>query len=175
MGEVILDDGRPGIELRPEANKSKGADAIDLPQELVDALKRHRPAGSKPTDLVSPAGVPSMKVHKRLLRKAGIDYEDSQKRKGDFHALRKTYNMLLARAGVPLQTRMFLVRHTDPKLTADTYADINVLNPAGVVQGLPRLMPQPVREELRATGTDGRYVEQAPKNGSSDLEPIPKP
>ena len=50
----------------------------------------------------------------------------------DFHSLRHTFCTNLHLAGVPQRETMELMRHTDPRLTAKTYADSSLfaLSPA---------------------------------------------
>ncbi len=156
--DVNLSGDRVYIELRPEATKSRRADIIDLPPELATTLAGMKPDKAAADSFVFSDGLPSMKRYKADLKRASIDYLDEQGRRADFHALRLSYNMLLAGAGVPLQTRMFLMRHTDPRLTARTYGDLTALNPAGAVRSLPRLTDDVEAVRQLATGTDGRAI-----------------
>jgi integrase len=62
-------------------------------------------------------------VFKKDLKRAGIKQYDGD-RKVDVHSFRKTFGTLLAIAGVPLVTVQRLMRHSDPKMTANLYLDI---------------------------------------------------
>ena len=50
-----------------------------------------------------------------------IRTDDADGQVVDFHSLRVTFNTLMARAGVSLAQRQALMRHSDPKLTANVY------------------------------------------------------
>jgi len=57
------------------------------------------------------------------LKRVGI--QKTKKFEGiDFHALRATFATSLARADVPLTQTQRLMRHSDPKLTANVYTDL---------------------------------------------------
>ncbi len=93
-----------------------------------------------------------------------------------FHSLRHTAATLLLKAGVPLETVRRLLRHSDPKLTADVYGHLEVEDIRAGVNRLPSfadLAPTvPAVEELRAVagerGPDVAPVWHVPR---SDGEP----
>src|SRR5208283_6154549 len=70
------------------------------------------------------------------LKAAGICKTDSQGRVTDFHSLRHTFCTNLHRAGVPQREAMELMRHNDPRLTANTYADVSLFSLRGAVAKL---------------------------------------
>ncbi len=71
----------------------------------------------------------------------------------DFHALRTTFRTLRSKAGVSPRVAMSLMRHTDIRLTMNTYTDPRIFDLAGAVGKLTALAPeQPVA--VVATGTD---------------------
>jgi integrase len=142
-GDVVLSGPDPRINLRGSANKARREDVIPLDAEMVEALTAAKPADAKPSDPVFPKGVPTMRTYKRDLERAGIPYRDGQGRQADFHALRKSYNMLLAKKGVSPRTAMQLMRHTDIRLTMVDYTDPALLDLAGAVEKLPRLSGRP--------------------------------
>ncbi|MBL8825955.1 MAG: site-specific integrase [Planctomycetaceae bacterium] len=98
------------------------------------------------------------------LRAAGIEPIDEAGRVVDFHALRGTFISNLAKAGVSLTMAQKLARHSDPKLTANVYTVLGVLDHAAAVESLPMIVtgPAPHTEAatMRATGTDGRIDER---------------
>ena len=55
----------------------------------------------------------------------------------DFHSLRHTFCTNLHRAGVPQREAMELMRHNDPRLTANTYADASLFSLRSAVEKLP--------------------------------------
>jgi len=91
-----------------------------IPPRLLETLRAFRPPEAKPEDKVLPA-VPKVKTLRRDLARIGVP----DKRGGrvtDFHALRVTFGTELARHGVSLQLAQKLMRHSDPKLTANVYS-----------------------------------------------------
>ena len=75
-------------------------------------------------------------------------------RKMRFHDLRGTTATLLARAGVPLVVAQRILRHTDPRLTANIYTHVDVGDlRAGIDRlGIPRLDWMAEKDE-RANGS----------------------
>jgi integrase len=69
--------------------------------------------------------VPSTKVLREDLKAAEVPYETAEG-KADLHALRVTYATMLARAGVSLVQAQRLMRHSDPKLTANVYTRLRL-------------------------------------------------
>jgi len=154
-GDIHLDHNPPYIQPRAQTTKSRRADSIPMTAELVEALQPLRP---DPYDASLPVfeSVPKMATFKSDLEDAGIDYEDAEGRRLDFHALRVTFGSMLAAGGTALRTAMELMRHTDIRLTTRIYTDPRLLDTVGAVNALPRLQPkseEPV--EARGTGTDG--------------------
>jgi integrase len=62
---------------------------------------------------------------RRDLEAAGIPYETPEG-VADLHALRVSYATILARAGVSLVQAQRLMRHSDPKLTANIYTRLRL-------------------------------------------------
>ena len=80
-----------------------------------------------------------MRIMNRLFVAAGIPKVDTQGRKLDIHALRTTAASRMARNGVPLVQAQRLLGHSDPKLTAQAYTDLDAEDLRGAVEGLPAL------------------------------------
>jgi integrase len=147
-GDVKLGPPLPCIRLRGETTKAKRSDVLPLRADLAELLAKVA-AGD---DLRVCKTMPSMESHKRYLAKAGIAYEDEQKRRADFHALRHTYGTMLARAGIAPRVAMSLMRHTDMNLTMNVYTDPRVFDLAGAVEKLPGLDgPAKVAAEARTS------------------------
>ena len=170
-GDVRLDHAPPYLLLRAATTKGKREDVQPLRADLADALRAARPANARPTDPVFPV-VPGMDVYRRDLAAAGIPYLDDEGRQADFHALRLTFNMLLAQANVPPRTAMELMRHTDIKLTMGAYTDPRLLDTTGAVESLPALGRGTDRQGavLRATGTDNSDAEPRELQGPLQYE-----
>jgi Phage integrase family len=84
-----------------------------------------------------------MPLFRKDLAAAGIPYIDAQDRQADFHALRHTFATNLNRAGVTPRAAMELMRHSDMRLTAKTYTDVQALPLMPEVLKLPFITPSP--------------------------------
>ncbi len=140
VADVCLDGRVPHISLSASITKNGRDDIIPLRADLVDLL-RARVEGR-------PAGAPLYPIPKDLIRRfhadcrrAGIPRTDDRGRVVDIHALRTTFGTGLAAAGVPLITAQKLMRHSDPKLTANVYTDPRLLDMAGAVEALSPIAP----------------------------------
>jgi integrase len=88
-----------------------------------------------------------------------LRYKDSAGRYADFHALRHTFLSRLGRSGASPKAMQMLARHTTVQLTLGRYTHASLHDLDGAVNALPPLptdAPSTGRDELRATGTDGR-------------------
>jgi integrase len=83
--------------------------------------------------------IPAMRVLRRDLELAGIDYLVDGQGFADFHALRNTFNMRLKSAGLDTVVRQQFMRHSDPKLTDCTYMDPSKLPLASELAKLPAI------------------------------------
>ena len=133
--DVIL-DGRPHLQLRPEATKARRGDILPLSADLVERLRAARPQFALPTARVFKRR-PTLDIWETHLRRAGIDYRDAEGRIVGFHSLRVTFITNLQKAGLAPRTVMQLARHTDWRLTGGTYTDMGLLDIFGAVQSLP--------------------------------------
>jgi len=83
---------------------------------------------------------------------------DGDGRVVDFHALRATYITALVKGGASVKVAQELARHSDPKLTMNTYTRLGVHDLAGALDGLPAAGDDSGREAADqvalATGTD---------------------
>jgi hypothetical protein len=133
--------GEP-IPMRLQANEK----LFNVPDGLIRILDR---------DLVA-AGIARW-VKDLKTGKAFIDKRDERGRTIDVHALRTTFGTHLSKGGVPLRTAQAAMRHSKPDLTANVYTDPKLLDVAGALDALPALPldPNPLRNEAKATGTDG--------------------
>jgi integrase len=165
-GDVYIDpcEKTPRIVLRAGTTKARRADVVDLHPDAVVELRAAKSDNAQPTDRVF-ASIPKMATFKADLARAGIPHIDKSGFVADFHGLRVTLNMELAKAGVDPSARMAIMRHTDIRLTMQTYADMRILNPARVVATLPSLrdddQPDTGKAKLSKTGTDDVPVKEA--------------
>ena len=88
-----------------------------------------------------------------------LTYQDKNGLFADFHANRHTFISNLGRAGVSLTTAQKLARHSDPKLTANTYTHVQVSHRAAAVQSLPPLQVWPLAQPPPMRPCCGRRIQ----------------
>ena len=108
------------------------------------------------------------RIMDRDMRVAGIPKVDDRGRSVDVHAFRHTFGTLLSKNGVAPRTAQAAMRHSDIRLTMNTYTDPRLLDVAGAMESLPALPlttdQQSVTAAANVTGTDGSPASQfAPK------------
>ncbi|HOW71102.1 MAG TPA: tyrosine-type recombinase/integrase [Phycisphaerae bacterium] len=146
------DKARPHLQLRPEATKAKRADMLPIVHDLAERLRVARPLNAEPTARVFKRR-PTLDIWMTHLKRAGIDYTDSEGRIAGFHSLRVTYITHLQRAGLAPRVVMALARHTDWRLTGGTYTDMGLLDIFGAVRSLPTF--EILSQQAAADGTYG--------------------
>lgn len=159
-GDLHLDAAHPFVLAQASTTKNKKEEPLPLLPELVEALRKHRPAHCGPTDRVFPRGIPRASRLKVDAERNGIAYRDAQGRYADFHALRYTWDTFLNKNGVEPRLVMKLMRHSDPKLSMKTYLDERQLPVREAVERLPRLRSPEEYTQIRAqiSGPEGQNV-----------------
>ena len=127
-GDMGLGAEKPSVTVRASVSKNHKLACLPLHLDLVAELLHYRPVDAKAADLVFEGLMPRSRAFKADLEAAGIPKTDSQGRVVDFHSLRHTFCTNLHRAGVPQREAMELMRHNDPRLTANTYADASLFS-----------------------------------------------
>jgi integrase len=135
---IDLDGPRSWIELDAADEKNRQGNAVPLRADVAKKLSAWV-ADKRPRDPVFTVPAALVKILNRDMRLAGIPKRDDRGRTIDVHALRHTFGTLLARGGVPLRTAQQLMRHSDPKLTANVYTDARLLDVHGALDVLPTL------------------------------------
>jgi len=135
-GDLNLNAEKPSVTVRASVSKNHRQACLPLHPALLKELLEFRPADADAGDLVFPSMMPHSVAFNALLKKAEITKVDSQGRVVDFHSLRHTFCTNLHRAGVPQREAMELMRHNDPRLTANTYADASLFSLRGAVEKL---------------------------------------
>ncbi len=157
------------VTIRAEDAKNRKEDTLPLRAPLASALKE-RMALFAPTAKAFPGmwrdkGAVMLRVD---LEAAGVPYVDEYGRIGDFHAFRHTYGTLGAKAGIPLATMQRLMRHSDPKLTANLYTHVLVQDKAEELSKLPQIAAIDSAKQHVATGT----CAISPESGQKVVMPI---
>jgi integrase len=162
-----LESESPCLRVRAAYSKRRRNDAIPLKQDIAEVLRGYiqelRLRRNKTTlviggsnELLWPGSWPN-KAAEMLrgdLEAAGIPYEDGQGCFLDFHALRHTFGTNLANAGVSPKVAQELMRHSDVKLTLNTYTHVGLYDLAGAVEKLPAFSGQSTELTAVRTGTD---------------------
>lgn len=129
----------PTVTVQAKDTKNGKRAVLPLPLGLVPMVKQHL-GGIKSGQPIFGGGQRKGKgapmIHKDM-KKAGIPRCDEKGNTRDFHSLRHTYCTLLARSGVPLIMAQKLMRHSDPKLTANFYTHLEIEDLAKEVAKLP--------------------------------------
>jgi integrase len=148
VGNLELAGPRPCVRLQAADTKNRRADTVPLRQDVAGEL-RSWTAGKRPDERAFRVRKDLVHVLDLDLAAAGIDKADGRGRIVDVHSLRMTFGTWLARAGVPLTTAQKLMRHSDPKLTANLYTDAALLDLQGAVDALPLAPDNQARPKTR--------------------------
>ncbi len=133
--DVHLDVNSPHIAARASTTKNRKDAEQNIPEFFVEALRAFRPADALDTDKVF--NVPSLKIFKSDLKRAGIPYKDARGNRRDFHSLRKLFGTLLQVQGTAPRVAQEMMRHSDRKLTDQIYTDIRLLPKKAAIDTLP--------------------------------------
>ena len=140
-GDLRLDATVPWVHLRPEITKNGKEASIPLHPDVVSALRELKNGQSNDGAPVF-VRIPRIERFRRDLKKAGVEYKDSQGRVADFHALRMTFDTNLQRNGIQPRVVMELMRHSDIRQTMKTYTDASRLPTEDAIKSLPSFNPQ---------------------------------
>jgi integrase len=172
--DVHLDAPKPFIEVRASTTKNKKSALIPLVPALADALRIHRAARGATSGSVFKHGVPTAETLRDDLKACDIAVCDDLGRIVDFHALRHTFGSMLARAGIPPRVAMELMRHSDMRLTQNTYTDATLLPLFNEVEKLPCPSPS-LGASLNSAKTgqnEGKPVQSDPARTSGKIVAI---
>ena len=139
VGDVHLDGSNPYILIRASTTKNRKAAKIPLTEELANALRIYLDIGAPVDRYLFPRLVPKCATLQKDLKAAGIPYKDARGRYADFHSLRMTWNVFLQTNGVSPAVARALMRHSDFRLTMDTYLDQEALPIEKSIKNLPTL------------------------------------
>ena len=137
---LSLNGKRPRLILPGSLTKNGEEASLPLMADLATDLKAWLAAtGRKGSDRVFRVPLELVKIMKRDLKAAGIPYRDERGRTLDVHALRHTTATILSRAKVSPRVAQEFMRHSDIKLTMQTYTDPRLLDEAEALAALPHL------------------------------------
>jgi len=144
VGALCLDEANPYVCIEGKHAKSGRAATLPLRGDLADDLRRHvdrlASGGQAIQDMpLFNAGRNFLRGFNLDLKAAGIPKRDAQGRTVDVHCLRHTFATLLARNGVSPSVAQKLMRHSDIRLTMNTYTHLDLADTAGAVAALPAI------------------------------------
>ncbi len=131
MRPDLADDLRKHIARLAEANGGK-ADGCDVNNGKADG------GDVTPNTPLFNVGRNFLRTFNLDLAAAGISKRDAQERTVDVHSLRHTFATLLARNGVSPSVAQKLMRHSDIRLTMNTYTHLDLADTANAVAILPK-------------------------------------
>lgn len=116
----------PTVEVPAENTKGRrGATLLLIPSLARELAAWVSERGLTENDFIFKVGRHLHVTFRNDCRHAGIPLE-TVKGLTRFRSLRKSSNVLLRLAGVPLKERQLFMRHTDIRLTSDTYDDLSL-------------------------------------------------
>jgi integrase len=158
--DLTLTGPRPCLTLPGSVTKNREVASLPLRGDLVsDLVEWLQATGKTGTDLVFRVPVELVKILKRDLALAGIPYRDEHGRTIDVHALRHTTATSLSKAKVSPRIAQRFMRHSDIKLTMQTYTDHRQLDEAEALAALPQLLLTTEADEMPPTDEGNTGVE----------------
>ena len=173
LKQCRLDGDLPFIDLHASDEKNGQGNNIPIPSDLAEELMawiadRHKQLTEVLTIKLKPSpiedeplfDVPTglVRILNRDLAAAGIPKVDKFGRSIDVHALRHTFATLLSNSGVAPRVAQAVMRHSDLRLTMNTYTDQSQLDIYGALNKLP-LLNSPIESEAnQATGTKDKHT-----------------
>jgi integrase len=142
--DLHLDEARPFILARASTTKNKKTAPLPLLPVLAQSLRDFRASERVAEGKVFRKGTPSPKTFRRDRERCKIAYLDELGRRVDFHSLRHTFATFLHNAGVSPRVVMELMRHSDMRLSANTYTDAARLPVYTELEKLPAFLPSPL-------------------------------
>jgi len=141
--DIHLDENPPYVSVRAEITKNKKTACQPLPQVTADVLAYFKTYYRKPAseyEFVFSFGgrwIATSEWLKADLQAAGLPLVDREGNEISFLSLRNTYIALLASQNLPVKVRQQLARHSDPRLTLNTYARTLPETEQNAIKALP--------------------------------------
>ncbi|MBN1436181.1 MAG: site-specific integrase [Sedimentisphaerales bacterium] len=136
----------PCVHVKAKHAKSGRAATLPLRPDLADELREHITKLEKTDRRTFSPQTPLFRLGRNFLRTFNLDLaaadiakRDAHGRTVDVHSLRHTFATLLARNGVSPSIAQKLMRHSDIRLTMNTYTHLDLADTAGAVAGLPAI------------------------------------
>jgi len=147
VDSLCLDDNSAYVRVEGKHAKSGRASTLPLRSDLAEDLRKHLARLAEANGGAAAPEAPLFDIDWRNLLRAfnldlaaaGIPKRDAQGRTVDVHSLRHTFATLLARNGVSPGVAQKLMRHSDIRLTMNTYTHLELADTAGAVASLPAI------------------------------------
>jgi len=162
---VHLDGEKSVLRLSPKKTKNRKGGTLPIHPDAISGFEALRDQAAqartpiKRKGLVFYRGIVKMPRFLEDLETAGIQEYDSQGRRLDFHALRKTWGTFLVSGGAPPRVAMELMRHNSLQMTMRNYTDSTLLPLSAAVLNAPS-----VKSSLKSSLLGGKTC---PKVGIS--------
>ena len=124
---------------------------VPLQDALAHELRNWKPPDSKPSDRVLEVPRNLVRMLKKDLEAAGIQYKDDAGRVVDVHALRHTFGTHLSKNGVAPRTAQSLMRHSNIDMTM-RYAHLTPDHKAAAVKHLDTAIGHQLKSLISDTG-----------------------
>jgi len=154
------------VMVRDYKAKNKQARTVPIMSDLVAEKIKAQIKHKTPRAIVFP-GIPDKLVNmlKEDLKRAGVQYTIDDK-DADFHAFRKTANVRMRQAGIPVPLRQAILGHKTAEMTEKTYEHVSLDEMIEAAKNVPEI-PMRDQDETQATGTDGQSVNAIAENHSA--------
>jgi integrase len=174
VADLHLDAPVPHVQLPAKITKNGEEDFIPLRADLVAELKgwlveRFGPGAPPPDGRLFDVPADILRVFNRDLKAAGIPKRDERGRTVDIHALRTTFGTLLSKSGVPPRVAQRLMRHSDIRLTMQTYTDPKLFDLQGAIDSLPSVAPSVAPTPVISGATESTADKSASLPGSPQV------
>ncbi len=170
--DIHVDKAPHHIMCDPSWCKNRKFDHLPLSDravEIVRAQLAHPGTRNRAGEELLWRTVPSLNCLNADMERAGVPKIDHRGRNAGFHSFRKELDTETGKTGMPLDVRMQLMRHSDPRLTLGAYSDLRANDLAKALRefmpvrgggraDLSTTGPQPPpksRKNLTAAGRDG--------------------
>ncbi len=172
-----LDGDSPCVMLTARASKRRTADVQPIRRDLADVVgawlagkpadeplwpgawhKRAAEMLRADLDKARQTWLHEAATPRERTRREGTDFLSAENEQGlvaDFHSLRATFITLIVKGGVSVKVAQELARHSDPRLTLNTYTRLGIHDLDAALDVLPPLSRDAQATPLRATGTAG--------------------
>ncbi|MHC4831846.1 MAG: tyrosine-type recombinase/integrase [Planctomycetota bacterium] len=165
------------IRVPAKVAKSKNEQWVSLRDDIQERLIAHLAAhGIKKTEPICPSRlVPEIRTFQKDLEWAEIPYRDEEGRVADFHAMsRNTLATNMHREGIDPRTMQQVLRHSDIKLTMQTYTDERHLDTKAAIEKLswPLLADKLAASTCTPTDSKGLTCTRPDPNKGENAPPM---